>query len=41
MQSQHGLSRIENYPEYLAEALEQALSLVGTVKCYDPILDRK
>ncbi|KAK4799073.1 hypothetical protein SAY86_024438 [Trapa natans] len=41
MQSQHGLSCVENHPEYLAEALQQALSLVGTVKCYDFILEEK
>ncbi|GAV70851.1 LdpA_C domain-containing protein, partial [Cephalotus follicularis] len=36
MQSQHGPACIEDYPEFLQEALEQALGLVGTVKCYDP-----
>ncbi|KAK9288812.1 hypothetical protein L1049_017277 [Liquidambar formosana] len=38
MQSQHGLAHIEGYPEYLLEALIEALGLVGTVKCYDPTL---
>ncbi|CAK7326344.1 unnamed protein product [Dovyalis caffra] len=36
LQSQHGLARIEDYPEHLLEALAKALDLVGTVKCYDP-----
>ncbi|GMY27920.1 hypothetical protein FCV25MIE_23162 [Fagus crenata] len=38
MQSQHGVARIEDYPEHLLEALKEALALVGTVKCYDPFL---
>lgn len=36
MQSQHGVTHIEDYPEHLLEALSEALALVGTVKCYDP-----
>lgn len=36
MQSQHGATHIEDYPEHLLEALSEALALVGTVKCYDP-----
>uniref|UniRef100_A0A6N2MTH7 4Fe-4S ferredoxin-type domain-containing protein n=1 Tax=Salix viminalis TaxID=40686 RepID=A0A6N2MTH7_SALVM len=40
MQSQHGLARIEDYPEHLLEALANALDLVGTVKCYDPCTQR-
>ncbi|GAB4843013.1 hypothetical protein Ancab_012989 [Ancistrocladus abbreviatus] len=36
MQVQHGLACIEDHPEYLREALIEALGLVGTVKCYDP-----
>lgn len=36
MQSQHGVAGIEDYPEHLLQALREALSLVGTVKCYDP-----
>ncbi|GAB2265736.1 hypothetical protein Dimus_000774 [Dionaea muscipula] len=35
MQSQFGLACIEDYPEFLREALIEALGLVGTVKCYD------
>nr|GMD84696.1 uncharacterized protein LOC109170232 [Ipomoea batatas] len=34
MQSQHGLACIEDHPEQLLQALEESLSLVGTVKCY-------
>ncbi|XXG84480.1 hypothetical protein AAC387_Pa10g1987 [Persea americana] len=34
MQSQHGISHIEDYPEYLLEALIEATNLVGPVKCY-------
>ncbi|PKI47198.1 hypothetical protein CRG98_032420 [Punica granatum] len=41
VQSQHGLSRIEDYPEHLLEAIVQAIGLVGTVKGYDVILDWK
>ncbi|KAM1280976.1 hypothetical protein FF1_021815 [Malus domestica] len=36
MQSQHGIASIEDYPEHLLKALREALSLVGTVKCYNP-----
>lgn len=35
MQSQHGLARIEDHPEFLLEALKEAHCLVGTVKCYE------
>ncbi|GAB2210233.1 hypothetical protein Droror1_Dr00015494 [Drosera rotundifolia] len=36
MQSEFGLAAcIEDHPEFLREALIEALSLVGTVKCYD------
>lgn len=35
MQSKHGLACIEHYPEHLLEALTEALTLVGTVKCFD------
>ncbi|GAB2220042.1 hypothetical protein Drorol1_Dr00007684 [Drosera rotundifolia] len=36
MQSKFGLTAcIEDHPEFLREALIEALSLVGTVKCYD------
>lgn len=38
MQSQHGIARIEDHPEHLLEALREALALVGTAKCYDPLL---
>jgi len=31
---QHGHARIEEYPEFLSEALQEALSLVGPVKSY-------
>ncbi|XP_006841453.2 uncharacterized protein LOC18431263 isoform X2 [Amborella trichopoda] len=34
MQSEEGPAHIERYPDYLVEALEEALSLVGPVKCY-------
>lgn len=37
MQSQHGLACIEDHPEHLLEALTEALGLVGSVKCYDPL----
>lgn len=36
MQSNHGLAFIENHPEYLRQALVEALSLVGTIKCHNP-----
>ncbi|KAF6143364.1 hypothetical protein GIB67_001308 [Kingdonia uniflora] len=35
LRSQHDLAHIEHYPEYLLEALVEALKLVGTVKCYN------
>ncbi|KAM7277626.1 hypothetical protein ACFE04_004760 [Oxalis oulophora] len=35
MASEHGLGRIEDYPQFLEEALKEALGLVGTVKCYN------
>ncbi|XP_074281552.1 uncharacterized protein LOC141606359 isoform X2 [Silene latifolia] len=35
MESEHGLSCIEDHPEYLREALEEALALVAPVKCYN------
>lgn len=35
MQSWHGLAFIEDYPEYLREALREALALVGPVKSYE------
>lgn len=35
VQSQHGISHIEDYPEYLLEALIEATNLVGPVKCYN------
>ncbi|XP_012084075.1 uncharacterized protein LOC105643537 isoform X2 [Jatropha curcas] len=38
MQSQYGLTCIEDHPEHLLEALKEALGLVGTVKRYDPFL---
>uniref|UniRef100_A0A0A0KG51 4Fe-4S ferredoxin-type domain-containing protein n=2 Tax=Cucumis sativus TaxID=3659 RepID=A0A0A0KG51_CUCSA len=38
MQTQNGDANIEDYPDYLLAALVEALTLVGTVKCYDPSL---
>ncbi|KAK1591791.1 hypothetical protein Q3G72_013737 [Acer saccharum] len=35
LQSQHGLALIEDHPDHLLEALQEAIALVGTVKCYD------
>ncbi|KAF3456359.1 hypothetical protein FNV43_RR01009 [Rhamnella rubrinervis] len=35
MQSQHGIANIEEHPEYLLQALKEALALVGTVKGYN------
>ncbi|GMP76332.1 hypothetical protein CsSME_00033057 [Camellia sinensis var. sinensis] len=35
MQSKHGLACIKHYPEHLLEALTEALTLVGTVKCFN------
>ncbi|KAK6930276.1 Iron-sulfur binding protein LdpA, C-terminal [Dillenia turbinata] len=37
MQSQCGLAHIEDYPDYLIEALLEAVKLVGTVKCQHPL----
>ncbi|XP_004295079.1 PREDICTED: uncharacterized protein LOC101307188 [Fragaria vesca subsp. vesca] len=34
MQSQHGITGIEDYPEHLLQALREALALVGKLKCY-------
>ncbi|KAL2921141.1 NADH-quinone oxidoreductase subunit I 2 [Bienertia sinuspersici] len=34
MQSQHGLACVEDHPAYLSAAVEEALALVGSVKCY-------
>ncbi|XP_031497673.1 uncharacterized protein LOC116262438 isoform X2 [Nymphaea colorata] len=34
MRGKHGTPLIENYPECLFEALQEALALVGPVKCY-------
>uniref|UniRef100_A0A2P2LNS4 Uncharacterized protein MANES_15G004200 n=1 Tax=Rhizophora mucronata TaxID=61149 RepID=A0A2P2LNS4_RHIMU len=39
MQVKHGHACIEDHSEYLLEALEAALGLVGTVKCYNPLLE--
>ncbi|CAN6467961.1 unnamed protein product [Victoria cruziana] len=40
MRMEHGCPFIENYPECLFEALQEALALVGPVKCYNlPIND--
>ncbi|KAL0538037.1 hypothetical protein IC582_027031 [Cucumis melo] len=36
MQTQNGDANIEDYPDSLLAALVEALTLVGTVKCYDP-----
>ncbi|XP_015883166.1 uncharacterized protein LOC107418974 isoform X1 [Ziziphus jujuba] len=38
MQTKHGLGDIDEYPDYLLEALREALALVGTVKCYNDLL---
>ncbi|KAH7573470.1 hypothetical protein ACOSP7_007163 [Xanthoceras sorbifolium] len=38
LQSQQGLARIEDHPDHLLQALQQALALVGTVKCYNPFV---
>lgn len=38
MQTHNGDANIEDYPDYLLAALVEALTLVGTVKCYDPSL---
>ncbi|KAF5471586.1 hypothetical protein F2P56_008366, partial [Juglans regia] len=38
LQSQNGVARIEDYPDQLLEALREALALVGTSKCHDPLL---
>ncbi|XP_058076884.1 uncharacterized protein LOC131225376 isoform X2 [Magnolia sinica] len=35
MQSQHSIACVEDYPEYLLEALREAVNLVGPVKCYN------
>ncbi|KAJ0035513.1 hypothetical protein Pint_24346 [Pistacia integerrima] len=35
LQMQHGLSVIEDHPEHLLEALQEAIALVGTVKCFE------
>ncbi|KAJ4839575.1 hypothetical protein Tsubulata_036846 [Turnera subulata] len=35
MQSEVGLSRLENHPELLLKAVREAIGLVGTVKSYD------
>ncbi|XP_072954484.1 uncharacterized protein [Typha angustifolia] len=35
MPTNHGHARVEDHPEYLLEALREALSLLGPVKCYD------
>ncbi|XP_077218656.1 uncharacterized protein LOC143852820 isoform X2 [Tasmannia lanceolata] len=35
MQAQHGIARIEDCPEYLMEALREAIALVGPIKCYN------
>ncbi|XP_031268435.1 uncharacterized protein LOC116126893 isoform X2 [Pistacia vera] len=35
LQTQHGLSVIEDHPEHLLEALQEAIALVGTVKCFE------
>ncbi|KAM5568750.1 hypothetical protein ABKV19_016331 [Rosa sericea] len=37
MQSQHGITGIEDYPEHLLQALREALALVGKLKCYRSI----
>lgn len=34
MPTQHGHGKIEDYPEHFLEALQEALALVGPVKCY-------
>ncbi|KAH9624224.1 hypothetical protein KSS87_016277 [Heliosperma pusillum] len=34
LESEHGLACIEDHPEYLGEALKEALALVVPVKCY-------
>lgn len=39
MQTRSGPAHIEDYPEHLKRALEEALALVRPVKCYDPCLD--
>ncbi|XP_028060880.1 uncharacterized protein LOC114264463 isoform X1 [Camellia sinensis] len=39
MQSKHGLACIKHYPEHLLEALTEALTLVGTVKCFNTNLE--
>ncbi|XP_044485025.1 uncharacterized protein LOC123210622 isoform X2 [Mangifera indica] len=35
LQTKHGISLIEDHPEYLLEALKEAIALVGTVKCFE------
>ncbi|XP_068663556.1 uncharacterized protein [Aristolochia californica] len=35
LQKEHGITRIENHPQYLGESMRQAMALVGAVKCYD------
>ncbi|KAL2945481.1 14-3-3 protein zeta [Bienertia sinuspersici] len=34
MQSQHGLACVEDHPTYLSATVGEALTLVGSVKCY-------
>ncbi|XP_042503611.1 uncharacterized protein LOC122080818 isoform X2 [Macadamia integrifolia] len=34
IQSHYGLMHIEDHPDYFLDALKEALTLVGTVKCY-------
>ncbi|KAF9619792.1 hypothetical protein IFM89_009314 [Coptis chinensis] len=37
MQSQLDVIHVEEHPEYLLEALREAIALVGTVKCYNKL----